>query len=261
LGLASLRLAPVQCVSFGHTATTMSEAIDWFVLPEDFVGSPAVFSERVLGLPRAAMPLAARSSPTLPARVQRGETVRIAVPGSTMKLNGKLFDAIAAISERARTPVEVQFFPLGAVGLVHVELTRAVSERLKGAIVSPELSHETYLQALNRCDLFLSPFPYGNMNSVIDCFQLGLPGVCLDGTEAHAHADGAFFARIGLPDELIAHTIEDYIGAAVRLIDNEEWWTHCRTIVARADLDAAFFAGDASLFASALAELVCTERK
>ena len=60
IGLASLRLAPIQCVSFGHTATTMSPTMDYFVLPEDFVGSPAWFSEKVLGLPKEAMPFAPR---------------------------------------------------------------------------------------------------------------------------------------------------------------------------------------------------------
>jgi predicted O-linked N-acetylglucosamine transferase (SPINDLY family) len=71
------------------------------------------------------------------------------------------------------------------------------------------------------------PFPYGNMNSIIDAFQLGLPGVCLDGIEAHAHADAAFFARIALPAELIAGSVDDYVAAAVKLIDDEAWRAHC----------------------------------
>ena len=47
IALSSLRLAPVQCVSFGHTATTMSEVMDYFVLPEDFAGAAHTFSEKV----------------------------------------------------------------------------------------------------------------------------------------------------------------------------------------------------------------------
>ena len=81
VALASLRLAPVQCVSFGHTATTMSEAIDHFVLPEDFVASEAVFSERVLALPKAAMPMTPRSSAALRGRARGADgTIRIALP-------------------------------------------------------------------------------------------------------------------------------------------------------------------------------------
>jgi Flp pilus assembly protein TadD len=257
VALASLRLAPVQCVSFGHTATTMSQAIDYFVLPEDFVASEAVFSERVLALPKDAMPMAPRISAAARGR-SRGDdgALRIALPASTMKLNPKVFDALADIVSRARTPAEVHVFPLGGVGLAHAELSRVVSERIKGARVSAELPHEAYMERLNECDLFLSPFPYGNMNSILDCFQLGLPGVCLDGLEPHSHADGAFFARIGLPQELVAQSIDDYVAAAVKLIENREWRSRCRAIVENADLNAAFFAGDAGLFCTAIADLV-----
>jgi len=94
------------------------------------------------------------------------------------------------------------------------------------------------------------------MNSIIDCFQLGLPGVCLDGPEPHSHADGAFFARIGLPHELVAQSGEDYVAAAVKLIDDAGWRSRCRGIVANADLDAAFFTGDTTLFSKAIADLL-----
>ena len=49
IALASLRLAPIQCASYGHTATTMSPAIDYFILPEDFVGSAECFGSRAGG--------------------------------------------------------------------------------------------------------------------------------------------------------------------------------------------------------------------
>jgi hypothetical protein len=255
IGIASLRLAPIQCVSFGHTATTMSAAMDYFILPEDFLGSKDVFSEKVLALPKAAMPFQPRPFQKLD-KPQPDGIVRVAVPASTMKLNPILFDAIAEIVARARSRTEIQFFPLAGTGLPYIELVRVVAHRIKAASVFPEAPHETYMERLNACDLFLCPFPYGNMNSIVDSFRLGLPGVCLDGPEAHAHADTAFFARIGLPAELAAQGIEDYIGAAVKLIDDAEWRAHCQEIVAHADLDAAFFKGDATLFCNAIADLV-----
>jgi hypothetical protein len=238
----------------------MSAAIDYFVLPEDFVGSNSVFSERILALPKSAMPFAPRASATmLRAKRPTDGTIRIAIPGSTMKLNATLFDAVAAILARAKKRAEAHFFPLGAVGLAHAELTRVVGAQIKDAIVHHEQRHEAYLEGLSQCDLFLSPFPYGNMNSIIDCFELGLPGVCLDGLEPHSHADGAFFARIGLPRELVAHTVDDYIAASARLIDDNKWRAHCQTIVGSADLDAAFFRGDAGLFCSAIAGLIASQ--
>lgn len=255
IALASLRLAPIQCVSFGHTATTMSSAIDYFVLPEDFVGSPDCFSEKVLALPKAAMPFAPR--PIAPiSRPARDGTVRVAIPASVMKLNPPLFDALARIAAGAKTPAEFHFCPLLATGLPYFELSRIVHATIPRATVFPEVPHDVYLQRLAHCDFFLCPFPYGNMNSIIDSFQLGLPGICLDGAEAHAHADAAIFARIGLPAELAAKSVDDYVATAIRLIDDAEWRRHCTEIAATADLEAAFFTGDASLFRGAIENLI-----
>jgi HMW1 domain 2/HMW1C N-terminal len=255
IALASLRLAPIQCASYGHTATTMSPVIDYFILPEDFVGSAECFSEAVLAVPQAAMPFAPRPVPPAVRRPADG-TVRVAIPASTMKLNPLLFDALASIVAGARSRVAFQFFPLAATGLPYFELSRIVRAAIPQATVFPEAPHERYMERLAECDLFLCPFPYGNMNSIIDAFQLGLPGVCLDGIEAHAHADAAFFARIALPAELIAGSVDDYVAAAVKLIDDEAWRAHCTDIVRRADLDAAFFGGDTGLFAAAIENLI-----
>src|SRR6185369_15262337 len=79
IALASLRLAPVQCVSFGHTATTMSAAMDYFILPEDFAGTPRTFSEKLLPLPKAAMPFAAGPRTAIARRPSSDDTVRIAI--------------------------------------------------------------------------------------------------------------------------------------------------------------------------------------
>ncbi len=260
IGLASLRLAPVQCVSFGHTATTMSDAIDYFILPEDFAGAPDTFSEKVLALPKKAMPFAPRPFRKL-AKPESDGTIRVAVPASTMKLNPVLFGALAEVVKRAKTRTEIQFFPLAGTGLPYIELSRVVKARIPGATVFPEAPHEEYMERLNACDFFLCPFPYGNMNSIVDAFRLGLPGICLDGPEAHSHADTAFFARIGLPKELAAQRIENYVDAAVKMIDDAEWRRHCQDIVAKADLDAAFFSGDAGLFCKAVERLILPKRK
>jgi hypothetical protein len=260
IALSSLRLAPVQCVSFGHTATTMSEVIDYFIVPEDFAGAPHTFSERVLKLPKAAMPFAPRPFTPLDRPPPDG-TTRVAVPASTMKLNPRLFEALSRISSQAKSRIELHFFPLAGTGLPYIELSRAVKAQVPRASVLPELPHETYMEHLSKCDLFLNPFPYGNMNGIIDCFRFSLPGVCLDGAETHSHADAAMFARIGLPSSLAAKTVDDYVAMAVKLIDDAEWRNACAKVVTRADLDAAFFKGDTSLFCDAIGGLISQMRQ
>jgi hypothetical protein len=182
--------------------------------------------------------------------------VRIAVPASIMKLNPRFVEALALIAERSRTPTEFHFFPVAAVGLAHLELVRVIRRTLGRAVVHPELPFETYMDELSACDLFVSPFPYGNMNGIIDAASLALPGVCLDGPESHAHADAAMFARIGLPPDLVADSIDRYVAATCRLIDEAEWRRHCARICIACDLEATFFRGRPELFCSLIADLV-----
>lgn len=257
IALASLRLAPVQCVSYGHTATTMSPAIDYMLLPEDFVGGEGLHSEAVVGLPREAFPYTPLVTLAMvqPQPSSDG-VVRVALAASAPKLNPLLLETLVRIERRAKTPIEFHFLTLGAVGLAYITLARLARQQLKSAHVHPQGEHQTYIERLARCDIFLSPFPYGNLNGLIDAFQLGLPGVCLDGVEPHAHIDAALFARIGLPDELTARTLDEYVAQAVRLIDDSEWRTNCRRSIVEADLGKAFFDGDATLFAEEIARLI-----
>ena len=259
IALASLRLAPIQCVSYGHTATTMSPAIDYMVLPEDFVTTPAPYSEKLLLLPWAAFPYTPRiiSDSVKPktALLSKTEVMRIAVPASVMKINSFLLAALGQIAAAANRPVEFHFFPLGARGIAYYYLEREIKRQLANAVVHPEAMHDLYLERLSECAFFLCPFPYGNMNSIVDCLSLGLPGVCLDGPEAHAHADVAFFKRLGLPDELAASTIEQYVAKAAKLINDPAWLAKCRKAASKSDLDV-LFQGDETEFCKAIYALV-----
>jgi HMW1C N-terminal/HMW1 domain 2 len=259
ISLASLRLAPIQCVSYGHTATTMSPTVDYMVLPEDFVTTPTPYSEKLVLLPWAAFPYTPRiiNANVKPKTALPGkdEVLRIAVPASVMKINSFLLAALGQIAAAAKRPIEFHFFPLGARGVAYFYLEREIKKQLANAVVHMEAPHDTYLERLSDCAFFLCPFPYGNMNSIVDCLSLGLPGVCLDGPEAHAHADVAFFKRLGLPDELAAGTIEQYVANAAKLINDPAWLAKCRKAAAKSDLDV-LFQGDETEFCKAIYALV-----
>jgi hypothetical protein len=64
------------------------------------------------------------------------------------------------------------------------------------------------------------------------------------------------FARISLPAELTTKSVDEYVAAAIRLIDDHAWRFHCTEIVRHADLDKAFFRGDTSLFRKAIENLI-----
>ena len=262
IALAALRLAPVQCTTYGHTATSQSPAIDFFILPEDFVGSEAAFSEKLIKLPREAMPYESRTDidyvglRRAAKRKKRGNVIEIAVPATLMKLNPLVFSALRRIEIGARRPCHFSFFPGFAVGLAHAELTRQINNYLPTATIHTELPYIQYCEELAKADFMLSPFPYGNMNTIVEGVALGLPGICLDGPEAHSHADGALFARLGLPKDLNAPSIDAYVAQAIRLIDDAEWLAHCRDIAAKAPISAMLYEGNEGLFCDAVFDLL-----
>ncbi len=262
IALASLRLAPLQVASFAHTATSNSRFVDHMVLPSDFVRERKTFVEPLLMVPPSAMPYALRSDGEVASREAReryrepepGEPMKICLPAAIMKLNPRLFAALERISSTASREVEIHLFPLASVGLARVALQQAVKDL--HIEVHEELPYELYLRELGDCDFFLCPFPYGNVNSVVDCIRLGMPGVCLDDAQPHAHADASLFRRAGLPEGLIAGDLDSYVEAAVRLVDDDRWRATCRAAALAADLQSQDFNGDPAVFCDALFNLL-----
>jgi hypothetical protein len=259
ISLSALRLAPVQIASYGHAASSQSAEMDYMIVPEDFAGDASSFSETVVRLPPAAMPFVMRSGlndATQRIRPSPADRVRIAIPSVVMKLNSRLFSALHAIETRATHQVEFHFFSAQMRGITTLALRNALRELLPAAIILDESDFETYMARLRDCDFFLSPFPYGNTNGIVDAVFAGLPGVCLDGPQPHEHIDAGLFARAGFPPELIAHSVDDYVAAALRMVDDPAWLRHCREVVARCDRQRAFFDGNPTVFCDAVARLV-----
>jgi predicted O-linked N-acetylglucosamine transferase (SPINDLY family) len=63
---------------------------------------------------------------------------------------------------------------------------------------------------------------------------------------------------LGLPEELCTATQEEYIAAAVRMIDDDAWRAKCRQIARDVDLETTFYAGDERLFCEAMYGLLKT---
>lgn len=231
--LANLRFAPIQVAALGHGASTMAECMDYYVLDEDFIGDPACFSETLIRMPIDSMPFVRSSSQTelTPVLRETPDVVRVAVASSLMKFNPRFLQACQQIVARSRVPVEMHFMPGMAIGLGHVQLKSLVARYMPTAVVHAHLPYPEYMQVLNQCDLYINPFPYGNMNGIADMAFQGLVGVCRTGPDVHEHIDEGIFRRLELPDWLIADTDEAYVQAAVRLAEN-----HAERLALRRDL-------------------------
>ncbi|MGC2039161.1 glycosyl transferase family 1 [Paraburkholderia caledonica] len=228
--MSNLRVAPLQIAGLGHPATTHSDKIDYVSVEEDYVGDPACFSERLMKLPKDGQPY--RPSVALPeisARIPPArETLEVVITASAMKLNPGFLAACREIGARAATPVEFHFMSGVPAGLALDQMREVIGRAVPGAVVHEFCQYADYLERVNRSDLFLSPFPFGNTNGIVDALTLGLPGVCKRGPEVFERIDGALFERMGMPPWTTADNVEGYIAAAVRMIDGHDERTALR---------------------------------
>lgn len=224
--LANLRVAPLQLMALGHPATTHGHAMDYVVVEEDYVGDKACFSEELLQLPSDGMPYrapAALLELDLPPAKAPSNVVKIAVAGTTIKLNPGFLNTCAAIARESKVPVEFHFLVGQATGLVFPQV-RNLIRRLLGtaAVVHKHQNYANYMKVIAGCDMFLNPFPFGNTNGIVDTVWAGLVGVCKTGREVHEHIDEGMFRRLGFPEWMVAKSSEDYKAAALRLIENPQ---------------------------------------
>lgn len=256
--LVNLRLAPIQMVALGHPATTHSPLVDYVLVEEDYVGDPDCFSEPLVALPREAIPYRPPANcPKIAPQIRASpDPVRVAVAATSMKINPAFLKALRQIAEKSKARVEFRFFSSAAFGLTKMYLQNLIHQVLPGwAVVYPHLPYEAYLEHINRCDMFLNPFPFGNTNGIVDTVRQGLPGVCLTGPEVHSHIDEGLFRRLGLPDWLIARNADDYVRAAVRLAENSAEREALSRQLLKTDPDAVLFRGRPELFLHAVSWL------
>jgi hypothetical protein len=261
--MSNLRIAPLQIAALGHPATTHSDRIDYISVEEDYVGDPACFSERLLQLPKDGQPYRASCAlPDIAPRVpERRETIQVIVTASPMKLNPAFLDACRQIQERAGVPVQFHFMTGNSNGLPLKHMRRVISQTVPGAVTHGFHQYTAYLARVDQSDLFLSPFPFGNTNGIVDAFTLGLPGVCKTGPEVFEHIDGALFERAGMPAWTTADTVEAYVQAAVRMITQHDEREALRRQLIETKAVERFFEGCPEAFGERVLRLVRDIRK
>lgn len=257
--MSNLRIAPVQIAALGHPATTHSEKIDHISVEEDFVGSENCFSEKLLKLPSNGQPYrpsASLQNIEIPQAPIDASPLRVAVAATTMKLNPGFLKACAQIQAKAATPFEFHFLVGQAQGLVYPQVKSLIRHYLPSAVVHQHAPYPQYMNTMGTCSLFLSPFPFGNTNGIVDAVTLGLPGINLSGPEVFEHIDHGLFHRLGLPGWLTTFSVEDYVSAAVKLIDNTAQRNEIRQELLSTKAVERLFEGDPSCFGKMVRSLI-----
>ena len=126
-------------------------------------------------------------------------TVKIAITSSAYKLNISMLKMIASLQNNYKDRIEFNYFVAGSTGNIFYKITSLLSKATNGRVrIFPHLRYEEYMNNLSKCDLFLSPFPFGMSNSLMDCVSQGLLGACLAGETIVQDCEKKMFESLGL---------------------------------------------------------------
>ena len=239
---AQLRLAPIQVMTLGHPATSMSDKIDYAIVPEGSLGDPDCFSETIVCTRNDAVPVLPH--PDL-AKVEYSQskaedgTIRIAVPSKGHKLSKKFLACLQTIQSRVAKPVEFHFFP--NMSEPHLLILKEHIGKLVTSKFHKGTDYPSYMRLLGDCDIQLSPFPFGNTNGYIDGLLMGLPIVSLDGREVHSKIDNTIGKMAELPRYCMTNSVEEYVETVVRLVNNDAERHEVAKKTRNIDFDKVFF--------------------
>jgi hypothetical protein len=248
---ATQRLAPIQITTMGVPATTYLDAMDYVLIEESWAGDAECYTETLIHTRRGSTRFllrdwdsGARSRGLTQPRPSDG-AVRLAVPALAPKLNAPFLETCARIAASSRVALEWHFFG-GLSGLQHAVAERQIQRFIPTARVYGYLAYDSYMNALADCDLHLSTFPFGGTNTNLDSMQLGIPMITLEGREAHSQIDAGMIRRAGLPEWLIAHSMDEYVEVACRFIHDAQLRHDVRRKLLNTNLEEAFLSDGAA---------------
>ncbi|HLG89206.1 MAG TPA: tetratricopeptide repeat protein [Alphaproteobacteria bacterium] len=226
--LAALRLAPVQCNSWGHPDTSGYPTLDYFLssaLMEPGDGQ-SHYSENLVLLPN----LSVYCEPTETAPPISREELGLRSDAIAFWCGQSLFKYLPQYDEAfvriAQAIPDSQFVFIEFSRLPHAtELFRC---RLAGAFGAagldagrhcaflPRLDQRRFAAASGACDIFLDSIGWSGCNSTLESLPYDLPIVTLEGGLMRGRHSAAILRMMGIADT-IAKSVDDYVAIAVRL--------------------------------------------
>lgn len=232
--VAALRLAPVQCTSWGHPVTTGLPTIDYFLSCESMEPENAQdhYTERLICLPKIGFSYQKPEIPPLTKRRNdfglRTDAVVYLSCQSLFKYLPQYDFVFAAIAQQVP---QAQFVflrnPANAI-------TQQFQKRLQRAFAAYGLSSEDfcvflpqqdwteYLNLNLLSDVFLDTFSWSGGNTTLEAIACQLPVVTCPGSFMRGRHSYGILRTLGFT-ETVAQTESEYIEIAVRLGLDRIW--------------------------------------
>jgi predicted O-linked N-acetylglucosamine transferase (SPINDLY family) len=228
--LAHSRLAPVQCVTWGHPLTSGIPTVDYFLSSVDLEPEDAAehYTERLVRLPHLTnyyyKPTPPRYSLAASHFGLEPDAHLYMCPQSLFKLhpqNDAVFEQILRHDPRATIVM------LEGTESTWTEMLRARQFRAMGSLAErirfiPYQSLPAFRQLLALADVMLDPLHFGGGDTSYEGFAVGTPIVTLPGGFLRSRITYAMYRAMGL-DDCIALDAADYATRAVRLGTDRAW--------------------------------------
>ncbi len=228
--LAFARLAPVQCVTWGHPDTTGLSTVDYYIsndLAEPQNGQDS-YTEKLVRLegvqshyPRMAKP------DVLPTRGSLGlseEGTFYLCPQNCIKIHP---DMDAPLAEILRRDIDghLVLFEGADPNWTQLLLDRwrpVFGAEMDRVTVLPHRPLDAFLGVIAAADVVLDSWPFGAGNTNYQTFAMGVPVVTLPGRWIRGRGTLAHYTHMGFSD-CVAATPEEYVEIAVCLGTDAEF--------------------------------------
>jgi len=229
--LSFARLAPVQCVSFGHPDTTGVATVDYFISNDLYepADARAHYSEQLFLL-RGLGSLAYYYKPT-PTQAKTRAAFGLAAdrplylcPQNLFKVHPDMDDLIAAILRRDSKGVValVEGRVRGWSSLLRARWRNTLADVQDRIVFVPRMHEDDYLSLIQAADVMLDTVHFNGMNTSLEAFAVGTPVVTLPAAFQRGRHTQAMYRRMGLGD-LVAGDAQNYVDLAVKLANDAEY--------------------------------------
>jgi len=222
--LAFARLAPVQCVTWGHPVTTGIPAIDYFLSCSDLEppGAEGHYGERLIRhrcLPACyARPAVADATFDRRAAGLPDDAALYVCPQSPFKLHPDFDAAIGGIlrGDPAGRVVLLRGTDAHFEALLRARFARTIPDVADRIAFLGWMPRREFLGLVAAAHAMLDPFHFGGGNSSFEAMAAGTPVVTWPGAFARGRVTLALYRQLGI-DDAVARDADDYVRIAVRL--------------------------------------------
>lgn len=223
--LAQHRLAPIQCVTWGHPTTTGLSTIDYFISsrliePEH---ADAHYSEQLVLLDNLPTyyyhPTTAKTAQPNRAAFGLKDADHVYLcPQSLFKFHPDFDPLLKGILEQDPDGVLVLISHYSdAVNRLLMQRFQTTMPQVIDRIrLLPRMNQEPFLQLLACADVMLDPVHFGGGNTTYEALALGVPIITWPGEFMRGRVTSGCYQKMKLTD-CIANNAEQYVALAVRL--------------------------------------------